>query len=447
MPEITVVLIGIIAAALIIGMTIGWIVRGNRSKSEKAAINAGWQEQLEAHRSEHQRLVEQNKSLMEQNSQYQASNKDAKMRASELSEALKEAFARRDDLQRQIKDIRGNLEIAVSERKQLQQDMHSRASKDESLATTLRDRDAKIQKLNRELDNWQDRLPPLIERYRKRNEEAERLELELETARQRIQALETMVGSDETRVEPVGPGSLQDGLDASNEPMDDSQTGTAEAIDAVPDTAGDAMSPVESRDADEDAQAATEDEGEDEMQQQEAATDRDDDEAVQEEKLEASWNDLLAADEEEVGDEAVAQDDEDEASFEDEDDFGDDDVNARPTGGDEDAVDDEDVYARSTGDDEDDFDDDDVYARSTGDDDFAASLARDDLKMIKGVGPAIEKTLNEMGIFRFDQIAGMSEYDIDRVANRLKGFRTRIYREDWIGQARELQDRKASGQS
>jgi NADH-quinone oxidoreductase subunit E len=70
---------------------------------------------------------------------------------------------------------------------------------------------------------------------------------------------------------------------------------------------------------------------------------------------------------------------------------------------------------------------------------------RDDLKKIKGVGPAIEKTLNEMGISRFDQIAQMSEYDIDRVAHRLKGFRSRIYREDWIGQARDLHDQKVGG--
>ena len=73
-------------------------------------------------------------------------------------------------------------------------------------------------------------------------------------------------------------------------------------------------------------------------------------------------------------------------------------------------------------------------------------LPRDNLKRIKGVGPAIEKTLNELGISRFDQIAQMSEYDIDRVAHRLKGFRSRIYREDWIGQARDLHDRKVSGQ-
>ena len=77
--------------------------------------------------------------------------------------------------------------------------------------------------------------------------------------------------------------------------------------------------------------------------------------------------------------------------------------------------------------------------------DGTGNLVRDNLKRIKGVGPAIEKTLNEMGIFRFHQIAEMSEYDIDRVAHRLKGFRSRIYREDWMGQARELLLQQASG--
>ena len=67
---------------------------------------------------------------------------------------------------------------------------------------------------------------------------------------------------------------------------------------------------------------------------------------------------------------------------------------------------------------------------------------KDDLKQIKGVGPVIEKTLNDLGIFLFSHIAEMSEYDIDRVAQRLKGFRSRIYREDCMGQARDLQYRK-----
>ncbi|MCH7834866.1 MAG: hypothetical protein IH911_07300, partial [Proteobacteria bacterium] len=72
--------------------------------------------------------------------------------------------------------------------------------------------------------------------------------------------------------------------------------------------------------------------------------------------------------------------------------------------------------------------------------------SRDDLKMIKGIGPAIEKTLNELGIFRFTQIVEMSEYDIDRIAQRLRGFRSRIDREDWVGQARSLHNRNTGEQ-
>jgi predicted flap endonuclease-1-like 5' DNA nuclease len=75
----------------------------------------------------------------------------------------------------------------------------------------------------------------------------------------------------------------------------------------------------------------------------------------------------------------------------------------------------------------------------------ASVTVADNLQDIKGVGPAIEKTLHQLGFFRFGQIAEMSEYDIDRVARHLKGFRSRIYREDWIGQARELRSRRAGG--
>ena len=328
MPEITVIHIALLAAALLVGVIVGWIFRGSRSSNEKTTINLGWQEQLEAQRFEHERLLDQNKSLMEQNSQYQASNKDSKMRASELSDALKETFERRDELQRQIKDIRSNLEATVAERDQLQNDMENREVVDDVTSTALQKRDEKIARLNKELEGWQERVPPLIERFRTRNEEAEQLEQEVAAAQDRIAALETMVGSDQTRVEPVDSETLGDDLDASNDPIDD------------------------------------------------AADDGEDFEYLSE-----------VEEVEEVGD--VQE------------------------------------FAADLGDSNDD--------------------QRDDLKMIKGVGPAIEKTLLEMGIVRFEQIAEMSEYDIDRVAQRLKGFRSRIYREDWIGQARDLLDQKQSG--
>ena len=66
-----------------------------------------------------------------------------------------------------------------------------------------------------------------------------------------------------------------------------------------------------------------------------------------------------------------------------------------------------------------------------------AGAGPDDLKRIKGVGPTLERTLNDMGVTRFAQIAGWSEAEIDRVNDRLR-FSGRIQRDDWQGQARSL---------
>ena len=127
MPDITTAFIVFIAVAVAVGAVIGWIVRGNRCAQEKMTVNEGWQRQIEAQRTEHERLLEQNKTLMEQISQLQASVKDATNRARELSDALKEAFARRDQLQRELKEIRSSLERAVREREQLQSEVKTSA--------------------------------------------------------------------------------------------------------------------------------------------------------------------------------------------------------------------------------------------------------------------------------------------------------------------------------
>ncbi len=61
----------------------------------------------------------------------------------------------------------------------------------------------------------------------------------------------------------------------------------------------------------------------------------------------------------------------------------------------------------------------------------------DDLKKISGVGPVLEKKLNEMGIFHFRQIAEFSLEDIAKVDEELN-FKGRIERDDWLEQARSL---------
>lgn len=61
----------------------------------------------------------------------------------------------------------------------------------------------------------------------------------------------------------------------------------------------------------------------------------------------------------------------------------------------------------------------------------------DDLKKIKGVGPKLEQTLNELGFYHYDQVAKWSEAQIAWVDNRLT-FKGRIVRDTWVEQAKQL---------
>lgn len=318
MPGISVPQFALLTLGALAGIIIGWLVRGKRAAHEKHAINAGWREQLEARRTEQRRLVRQNLGLVEQASQCQASQKDAVHRARELSSALKEAFQRRDELQRQIKDIRSNLEAALAERRRLQSDVHNLTESDSSLAAAIKQKDEKIFRLSRDLESWQNRLPPLIQRFKDRDDDARQLESALDRANERIFELESGRAAGQTHVQSVRRDLLSEELCASN----DGVGGESGAFPA------------------------------------------------------------LRGDDNGIGGGAAAI--------------------ARDGAGNIDET-------------------------------------HDDLQAIKGVGPAIERTLHDLGIFKYSQIAELNEVDINRVAERLKGFRSRIYREDWIGQARELQ--------
>jgi predicted flap endonuclease-1-like 5' DNA nuclease/peptidoglycan hydrolase CwlO-like protein len=344
MPELTAIHIGLLVLTLVSGSVLGWLLRHNRATREKIAVNAGWHEQLESRQSEHDRLIEQSKGLMEQVSESQATHKETAERATELAQSLTESFSTRDQLQQQVKECQSSLEDATVQHAEMQT---AYAACESRLQSTLRLVDKNVEKiahLKSELGKWHSRLPPLVEKFRIRHQEATELESALEDARERIRELEEMDFSGQTRIEPLSAESLPDGLDASNDPHDDIEA------EATP--------------------------------------------GLQDETVTAADNAGAAA-----------------------------------------AVD---PYAELAHDEDGD---------AIGEHDLPGAApehedARDDLKQIKGIGPAIAKTLNDLGICRFDQLAEMSEHEIDRVAQRLKGFRSRIYREDWLGQARDLQYQK-----
>ena len=61
----------------------------------------------------------------------------------------------------------------------------------------------------------------------------------------------------------------------------------------------------------------------------------------------------------------------------------------------------------------------------------------DDIKRIKGIGAVIEKTLNELGVYQFEQIASWDDNNCKWVDNFL-AFPGRIKREEWVPQAQLL---------
>ena len=68
----------------------------------------------------------------------------------------------------------------------------------------------------------------------------------------------------------------------------------------------------------------------------------------------------------------------------------------------------------------------------------APAAVHDNLKRIRGVGLAAEKTLNNAGIVRFDQIAAWAPQDIENLSGPLEKFQARIVRDDWVTQAKAL---------
>ena len=87
-----------------------------------------------------------------------------------------------------------------------------------------------------------------------------------------------------------------------------------------------------------------------------------------------------------------------------------------------------------------------MTSESVGDLDYAEAVAQldegssgpespDDLKHIRGVGPALERFLHKRGVFWFSQVATWSQKDIDKFEFLLPNFGGRIQRENWVRSA------------
>lgn len=75
---------------------------------------------------------------------------------------------------------------------------------------------------------------------------------------------------------------------------------------------------------------------------------------------------------------------------------------------------------------------------------FEAPSYKDDLKLIKGIGPVMETTLNDLGVTTFQQLANFTQVDIDKVTEAIGSFPGRIERDDWVGKAKAFVDERST---
>ncbi len=63
---------------------------------------------------------------------------------------------------------------------------------------------------------------------------------------------------------------------------------------------------------------------------------------------------------------------------------------------------------------------------------------KDDLTKIEGIGPFLEKKLNEIGVYNYEQISQWDAAAINQITQQIAYFPGRIERDDWVGQAIKL---------
>jgi predicted flap endonuclease-1-like 5' DNA nuclease len=60
------------------------------------------------------------------------------------------------------------------------------------------------------------------------------------------------------------------------------------------------------------------------------------------------------------------------------------------------------------------------------------------LRRIRGIGPAFQRALEQLGVERVEQIAAWGPSDVAAFAEKLKIRPERIDKDDWVGQAQRL---------
>lgn len=290
MPELTIALLLIIGGSIAFGAIIGWALRTLRSEQQKVVLSAEWREQLEALTATERRVNSQRKELSAELADARTQLADLQNSFStEQSTSIEQATPNRE-----LEALQEQLDDANARRTRLRREFDKFIQKSHEFAAASKEKDEKIFALSRELESWQQRLPPLVDKYREKHDETSIIIDELEAEKQLSAELSNSL---RTRIMPIAWHASEKNEAPRDEANSDAST-----------------SPTQN----------------------------------------------------------------------------------------------------------------------------GADFGSDDLTRIKGVGPALVKILNSIGIFSLSQVAEFDEADIERISAQLPQFPGRIRRDRWVEQAREL---------
>jgi len=73
---------------------------------------------------------------------------------------------------------------------------------------------------------------------------------------------------------------------------------------------------------------------------------------------------------------------------------------------------------------------------------IAAAKVKDNLQLIKGIGPVMEKKLNDFGVYSFEQLGRLTTLNIGALTETLASFPGRIQRDKWVSQSKQQYKKK-----
>ena len=295
MPGPPIMIIGLALLSALAGGLLGWYLHAERHRRQRLTTAATWQEKLQVEELAKERLRKQIRSLAGRLDAARGAEREARQRHARTERELAGVAATADEASSALTDCRVALAATNRKRDELHAQLQRLLTRSRELMAASRAKDEKIFTLSRELESWQERLPPLVYRFREKAAEATAAHRALDMERARARELEDTL---RTRILPL-----------TDPPLDADGGGNGGHGHAGGD-GGDRTMPV-----------------------------------------------------------------------------------PRP---------------------------------------------RDDLKRIRGIGPVLERLLNDLGIHRLQQIAEFGPDDVERVQAALEDFPDRIERDHWVEQARTL---------